>query len=252
MMSLPVIGLTTFHTQLPHKDFPYVAVTEAYVQAIIQAGGLPLLIPLGLPTTALDELLSHLDGVLFTGGGDLDPTLYGAGAHPTIHGVDPERDRVELYLARQVVRRGTPFLGICRGLQTINVALGGTLYSDIHAGQPGARQHACFDDAPRHFLAHTVQVAPQSRLAEILGVSECQVNSGHHQAARQPGAGLHPTAFAPDGVIEALELPEHPFGLAVQWHPEWLTHLPEMRALFAAFLQAAQEAATRPAHAPQR
>jgi putative glutamine amidotransferase len=238
-MDAPIIGITTFHTTNSANGLRYLSVTETYVQALAMAGALPVMVPLGLPEESLSAIQNLLDGVIFTGGGDLDPACYGETPRLPLDNVDPERDRVEIYLARSAAKHGMPFLGVCRGLQTINVAHGGTLYQDVLAERPGAMKHACFESAPRTHLAHPIEVAPGSLIAQILNGSEPRVNSGHHQGVRELGTGLQATAFAPDGLIEAFELADHPFGLAVQWHPEWLTHLPEMATIFKAFVNAA-------------
>ena len=238
-MAAPIIGITTFHSQPPNRPFRYHSVTEAYVQALVKAGAVPVLIPLGLPTDSLQRIRQSIDGILFTGGGDLDPTLYGGGNHPSMYNIDPERDRTEIFLVRDAVESGLPFLGICRGLQTINVALGGTLYLDIKHENPLALKHDCFEIASRDYLIHPITIEAGSLLSRILNGSAPRVNSGHHQATNKIGEGLVANAYAPDGIIEGCELPGHPFGLAVQWHPEWLTHHPEHLALFESFVAAA-------------
>jgi putative glutamine amidotransferase len=210
-----------------------------YTQAVASAGGLPLVIPLGLPEDRLAELAVRLDGILFTGGGDVHPGRYGNPMHPLVDGVDDDRDRVEIFLIREAARLGKPFFGICRGIQAINVALDGTLYEDILDQLPGAQPHQFSGQAPRNHLAHTVRVQEGSRLAGILGCPESGVNSLHHQGLCRLAPGLWPTAWAPDGLVEAVELTGHPFGLAVQWHPEWLQEHAPMRALFRAFVEAA-------------
>ena len=138
----------------------------------------------------------------------------------------------------KAVNNGMPFLGICRGLQLINVGLGGTLYADIADQVPGADKHDYYPDWERDYLAHPVEVDLGTRLADIIGGGKVDVNSLHHQSVDKVAADLVVTAKAPDGVVEAVELPDHPFGLAVQWHPEWLTAHSRMRALFAAFADA--------------
>jgi len=210
------------------------------VRAVTTAGGLPVLIPLTLSQAEASSLASRLAGVLFTGGCDLHPSHYGVEDHPLVREVDPERDRLELFLAQEVVRSGKPFLGICRGLQVLNVALGGSLYPDIQACRPGSLKHDYYPDPPRDYLAHTVSVQAGSRLETILGERSPQVNSLHHQGIERLAQPLQASAHAPDGLIEAVEIPEHPFGLAVQWHPEWLQGSEPMRRLFRAFVQAAQ------------
>lgn len=237
-MSLPVIGLTVYRA-LNRQGSPILSIGESYVRAVQQAGACPVLIPLGLPEASLDALLPRLDGVIFTGGGDLHPELYGSTDHPLVDDVDTDRDRVEIHLFKQTLQAGTPFMGICRGLQLINVAMGGTLYEDILDQRSGALHHQHNDLQPRNYLAHPVSIQTGSRLHGILGSPQTHVNSLHHQGIRELAPGLQATAFAPDGLIEAFELADHPFGLAVQWHPEWLQEHAEMRALFAAFVQAA-------------
>lgn len=237
-MKTPLIGITTYRTANQAGN-PILALGEHYVQALAQAGALPVMVPLGLPAEQLDGLLARLDGILFSGGGDVDPDIYGMDSAPQVNGIDPDRDRVEIRLVKKANSQGLPFLGICRGLQVINVALGGTLYTHIADQHPQALKHDYYPDWPREHLPHTVRVAPDSRLTAILGATDPGVNSLHHQGIRGLAPGLQPIAWAPDGLVEAFELPEHPFGLAVQWHPEWLTAHPPMRALFRAFVEAA-------------
>ena len=127
---IPLIGLTTYRTKNPFA-FQQDSLSEAYTQAVVQAGGSPILIPSGLPETALDSLISRLDGLLFTGGGDIAPETYGSTQHPLVDGVDKDRDRIEIYLMKKILETKLPFMGICRGFQVINVAMGGSLYEDI-------------------------------------------------------------------------------------------------------------------------
>jgi putative glutamine amidotransferase len=232
-MTLPLIGLTA--SRSPENST--ITISEVYNQAVSQAGGAPVLIPLGVPEQTLLDILSRLDGIIFTGGGDIEPARYGAAnGHPKLGEVDLERDRVELFLYPEVTRRGLPFLGICRGIQLINVAAGGTLYIDIPDQRPGALKHD-YHGYPRVHLAHPVAV-DNERLAGILGSTQVEVNSFHHQGVEKLATGLRATAFSPDGLIEALELPGYPFGLAVQWHPECMLDVPSMQNLFRAFIEA--------------
>lgn len=237
-MSKPLIGITTFHTD-SERGYIYVSITEAYVKAVARAGALPVLIPVGLGDDDLTQIAHSLDGILFTGGGDIDPARYAGDPHPTVHEIDPERDQMEIHLVREAVDRQTPFLGICRGLQIVNVALGGSLYTHIQDQHPNALKHDFFPGRPRDFHAHPVKVDEGTTLASILGQPIVQVNSLHHQGVKTLAPSLTLTATAPDGIAEAVEIPSHPFGLAVQWHPEWLPNQPEMRALFEAFVHAA-------------
>lgn len=236
-MTVPLIGVTTYRLDTRY-GFPAHAVAEKYVEALSEAGAAPILIPLRLPEERLDAILRKLDGLLFTGGGDIHPSRFGAQMDELVGAVDEDRDRIELHLFRQILPRSLPFLGICRGFQLVNVGLGGDLYTDILAQHPGARHHDYFPDWPRDHLAHDVEIRSGSGLAKILGVSKVEVNSLHHQGLRRLAPRLEATAFSPDGIVEAVELPGYPFGLAVQWHPEWLQAYPEMRNLFRAFVQA--------------
>jgi putative glutamine amidotransferase len=240
-MNIPLIGLTIYRAKSP-AGLPIAAIAEAYLQSIMQSGGCPVLIPSGLRGEALAALFSRLDGIVFTGGGDIDPAHYRAASDPKISEVDPDRDKLEFTLLNQAVEMKMPFLGICRGLQVVNVGLGGTLYADIADQVPTASRHDYFPDWPRDHLAHSINVSEGSLLASILGEKELPVNSLHHQAVERLAPGLLPSAYSPDGIVEALEIPDHPFGLAVQWHPEWLTVHAPMRALFEAFVEAAGSA----------
>lgn len=236
-MVTPLIGITTFRT-LSRNNFPTIGVNEAYVQAVSQAGGTPVLIPLGLPEPTLVELMPHLDGIIFTGGGDVHPARYGNQPHPLVNSVDEDRDRVEIALFRAAYDRRMPFLGICRGLQLVNVALGGSLYEDLLAQNPQSIKHDFFSDKPPDYLAHPITVEQDTRLAGILGATSLEVNSLHHQGIRRLAAGLRAIAHAPDGLIEAVQVNDYPFGLAVQWHPEWMQAHLAMRAVFSKFVRA--------------
>lgn len=235
-----VIGLTTYN-QKNSAGFPIAALMHRYIEAVRQAGGIPVLLPSLLETDELSALLARLDGVLFTGGGDIAPEHYGAAEHPTISGKDTLRDRFELHLARLVFETGKPFLGICRGLQLINVAAGGTLYADLPSQRPGEIVHPRDSATERTFLAHEVELTDDSRLLTISGEKRFFVNSLHHQGIERLAPGLRAVGYAPDGLIEAVEMPGHPFGLAVQWHPEWLTDFAHARNLFAALVAAAEQ-----------
>jgi putative glutamine amidotransferase len=211
----------------------------AYIRSVSNAGAITVLIPSNLANEDLDNLLTNLDGILFTGGSDLDPACYGSALYSKVQEIDTERDRVELYLVRKAVQLQLPFFGICRGCQVINVALGGSLYEDLADQFPGDIQHDKHDK-PRNSLVHPVVMKATSRLNEILEESSIEVNSLHHQGINQLASKLTAVAHAPDGLVEAVELPAHPFGLAVQWHPEELQAYEPMRKLFGAFIQACQ------------
>jgi putative glutamine amidotransferase len=237
-MSYPLIGVTTSRST-SRTGLSQITLTEAYAQALVRAGACPVLIPLGLPTALLQASLARLDGILFTGGGDIHPERYAGSEHPLVSDVDTDRDQVELSLLEEVVGRYMPFLGICRGLQLVNVGLGGSLYEDIVDQHPHGQRHQFSGEQPRNYLAHSVEILPESTMAGILGARRVQVNSLHHQGIRRLAPSLLATAKAPDGIIEAVELEDYPFGLAVQWHPEWLQEHPPMVELFRAFARAA-------------
>ena len=238
-MLSPLIGITTYQAENQYGQ-PIAAIGQYYINAISQAGGLPILVPVSLPADQLAALTARLDGIIFSGGGDIDPASYGAESTPEVKLVNPVRDQAEFQMVKNVIASDIPFLGICRGLQVINVALGGTLYTHIIDELPQGLEHAYYPDWPRDRLSHSVRVKNGSRLAEILGTNEVKINSLHHQGIRDLSPELQPTAWAPDDLIEAVELPNHPFGLAVQWHPEWLNSHAPMRALFSAFVEAAR------------
>ena len=169
-----------------------------------------------------------------SGGGDIAPEIYGETAHPATNEIEADRDRVELALARWVVEKEKPFLAICRGIQVLNVALGGTLVQDIPSEVPDALEHS-FERGivERNYHAHPVKIAADSRLAQVMRTEIAQTNSWHHQAIKQVAAQLKITATAPDGVIEAVEVPGRRFAIGVQWHPEWMFEdQPEQRRLF--------------------
>jgi len=210
--------------------------SEAYVRAVERAGGLPVLIPLGLSEASLRSLYARLDGLLFSGGGDVSPDAFDGGSHEKVFGVDPDRDRVEMTLIHWAVGDDKPFLGVCRGVQVMNVALGGSLFLDI-SQISGAGMHTFYPGYRRDHLAHPVAVEEESLLARSVGAPIVKVNSLHHQAIKEPAPDLRVVARAPDGVIEAAELPGHAFALGVQWHPECLPRSPAARQLFRTFVK---------------
>ncbi len=242
--SRPIIGLTTCRKTLAQKiPMDVQAVTPAYVDAVVAGGGAPLLIPLGLPEETLSTLLGLVDGLVLTGGGDISGERYHTEHANYILDVDDDRDRTEIYLARECLSRGKPLLGICRGHQLLNVALGGTLYEDVLNLMPGAIKHEYYNVMPREYLAHTVEIAADSQLAATLGQTQAQVNSLHHQGIRDLAPGLRAVAHAPDGLIEGVEALGYPFAIGVQWHPENLYPTdPAMLALFRGLVTEAERA----------
>jgi putative glutamine amidotransferase len=234
----PLIGITTSEvrrgelaTLRRHGEPPQceMALGLTYTRAIELAGGVPVVLP-PLEPGAVTTLLTRLDGVCLSGGPDLDPAGYGARTHEALGPTEPALDRFELELARAADAAGMPLLGICRGAQALNVARGGTLHQHVD----GHRQTELAT-----LPTHSVRIALRSRAGLLLGGHAAEVNSFHHQAVDTLGAGLIATAWAPDGTIEGIEDPAHPFLLGVQWHAETLLDDPAQLALFGALVEAA-------------
>ncbi|MFH1183902.1 MAG: gamma-glutamyl-gamma-aminobutyrate hydrolase family protein [Chloroflexota bacterium] len=233
----PIIGITADHAD-NQLGQPITELAEAYSRAISEAGAAPVLIPAVLGAAARQDLFAHLDGILFSGGGDIHPRHYASGYAGRLVSVHAARDELELDLLRMAIARPRPFLGICRGCQLLNVGLGGTLYPDLPT-EPGGPVKHDMAGSERAVLVHDVTIEAGSRLAGILGQSVIAVNSHHHQGLNSIASNLRVAGRASDGLVEAIELPDHPFALAVQWHPEWLTHQHWTRALFEHFVAAA-------------
>lgn len=230
MNQRPIIGITTYARD-EGGDFK---LPTEYVDAVRQAGGIPVLIPPGEPHQT--QLLDFLDGFILSGGGDVDPVLYQGQNHETIYMVDHERDHSEIEFTRQAVSRNVPTLCICRGIQVLNVALGGTLIEHLPDAVGNQIAHRV---PPRNPTEHPITIEPDSKLAQIMGQTEVTTASWHHQAVRQPAPGLQVVAHAPDGTIEAVEMPDHPWLIAVQWHPELTaTADPGQQRLFDALVEA--------------
>lgn len=235
-MTKPLIGITTRNGK-DSDGHPFTALQHSYVNAIIQAGGLPVLIPSNLFVEDFLELYSRVSGILFSGGGDISLNYFHGSDHPRIGEVDDNRDFTEISLMRVAVNEGKPVLGICRGAQVMNVALGGTLYTHIYDQLQGALDHAYPGDL-RRTLVHPVNVEETSLSAEIFGETLLNVNSLHHQGLKDIAPGLRVAGHAPDGLVEVVEIPDHPYAVAVQWHPEWLTDQAAMQRLFKSFVDA--------------
>jgi putative glutamine amidotransferase len=211
-----------------------------YIESVRRAGGEPIEVVPGAETP--QQILARVDGLMLTGGGDVDPSIYGEEPHVTFQEAESGRDRFEIELSRAAVASGIPFLAICRGMQVLNVAMGGTLVQDIPSQVAGALEHSIRE--PRHHIAHEVWVTKDSKLAALLADhmedgETCHVNSRHHQAVKQVATGFTVTATSPDGVIEAMEMAGAPFCVAVQWHPENFWRTGEFRELFEGLVQAA-------------
>jgi putative glutamine amidotransferase len=235
----PVVGITTYLTPAAWGAWEMDAalVPADYVHAVAEAGGVPLLVP---PGAAVSETLDVVDGIVFSGGSDLDPTLYGASAHPETGGVVRERDDFELSLMRAALERDVPMLAICRGSQVLNVALGGDLEQHV-PDRVGTKLHR---EVPGVFSEHRVEVLPGTHLSEVFA-GRGDVKSHHHQGFGALAPGLREAARAPDGTLEAIEDPSRRFTLGVLWHPE----AGEDRVLFAALVaEAAAYSTARSAH----
>ncbi|MGQ9584459.1 MAG: gamma-glutamyl-gamma-aminobutyrate hydrolase family protein [Anaerolineae bacterium] len=224
----PVIGIPCrADTSAQRHHLPLFGAGQRYVEALANAGAAPLLIPLHLQTEAVESIAARLDGLLLAGGEDVHPALYGQAPHPRLGQVARERDELEIALSQLALQRGMPLLAICRGIQVLTVATGGTLYQDLASQRPQGLRHDCFyPEFPRDHLSHLVELAPDSAVAGALESNSLWVNSMHHQGIDRLGEGWVATAHAPDGLIEAIEAPDHPFAVGLQWHPEELVGYP--------------------------
>lgn len=213
----PIIGI-------PIGDLPpvegksFYGMAPACAEAVQAAGGVPVLFPPGVEESDLARLLDRSDGLLLIGGPDPDPRLFGQEPIPGNGRISPGRDRLEIALITAAIERNMPILGLCRGMQMINVALGGDIYQDLPSQFPGALKHV--QEAPRWYPTHGVRFAEGSRLAGIFQAREAAVNSYHHQAVRRLAPGIKATAHAPDGVVEGIERDGEPWVVGVQWHAE--------------------------------
>lgn len=233
----PRIGIPCQADFREESGRPIYCNNRAYVHALEQAGAIPLLMPPLADEAAMVALLSSVDGLLLSGGADIDPGRYGEEPHERLGRVDEQLDEQELALVQYAMQMDMPVLGICRGIQLLNVALGGSLYQDLSAQHPTSIDHSR-RDLPRNTLTHSIQIEPDSRMASILGVNEAQVNSLHHQAVKDLGQGAHVSGYAEDGVVELMEVSGYRFVLATQCHPEEIyTVEPVWARLFAAFVQ---------------
>ncbi len=241
----PLIGITTYG-QDEERNFP---LPRDYVDAIRRGGGVPLLLPPG--ETNVERLLASLDGLVLAGGGDVHPDTYGGNEHETLYMTDIERDMTEIALTRSAIEGGMPTFGICRGIQVINVALGGTLHEHLPDIVGETVKHRL---PPREPTEHVVMVKSNSRLSKVMlsdssetaddengQFQEFDIASWHHQAIRELAAGLEIVAHAPDGTIEAVEMTEHRWLIGVQWHPELTAASDEnQQRLFDEFIRVSQ------------
>ena len=235
----PLIGITTTQSKTVYGQ-PTVMLMQSYIHAVLQAGGVPVLIPSLLAEDGWDAVYSRLNGILFSGGGDIGLEYSPGDPHPRIDAGDRARDSIEFKMVQAAASDGKPFLGICRGCQVMNVALGGNLYTHIPDQLPNALDHS-YPGNMRTVLVHEVKIEEGTHFAQIFGEPIIKVNSLHHQGLKDIAPSLHVAGHAPDGLVEAIELPDHPFGLAVQWHPEWLTDQESTRNLFRSFVESSSK-----------
>jgi putative glutamine amidotransferase len=241
-MSKPLIGVTAYDYVKPENGWHYDISYCKNAAAIERAGGLPVLIPSSLQQETLRAIYERLDAVLLPGGGDVNPSQYKSQPNAPLVSVSDARDAMELSMASWALADDLPILGICRGIQLLNVAMGGSLVQDIPSAIESDLRHDIQGDEPRNTFLHEVQLEANSRLASILGDTQFRVNSLHHQALRDLAPNVKVVAKAPDGIVEAIEVPDKHFVMAVQWHPEdLLDDDSRMENLFKAFVQAAQE-----------
>lgn len=224
METRPIIGITLDQHDAPDKyESPF-----SYAKAVELAGGLPLLIPYQTDLSLIPQIVDQFDGILFSGGNDLDPALYGQAWHPKAQHIDPAQQKFELALLAEVERRRTPVLGVCMGSQIMNVYRGGSLHQFIPDINQSIEHRKLGDVLPRHEVA----LDPASKIGQAIGKTEISVNTYHKQSVDKIGRGLKVIATAPDGIIEGFEDPAFPLFAAVQWHPERLVNEPEHLAPF--------------------
>ncbi|MBO4872394.1 MAG: gamma-glutamyl-gamma-aminobutyrate hydrolase family protein [Lachnospiraceae bacterium] len=235
----PLIGISC---GIVHENgTEYHVLNSRYAEAVEKAGGIPLILPNPQDPSVMGELLGRVDGVILSGGPDLDPRLVEARADRSVSMISPKRDAAEIEMARRVVEEGgKPLLAICRGIQVLNVAMGGTLYVDLKTA--GFPEHAFGGVYPRDGIAHTVRVREDSLLQELTGLSVLPVNSFHHQGIEKTAPGFVISAQSePDGLAEEIELPGSRMVLGVQWHPEELTASEAHFALFQRLIREAEK-----------
>jgi len=216
----PIIGIPA--RQIEFEGIARFAMATTYTRALERVGGAPLIIPLELGDETLRAIFARLDGLLFAGGVDVHPKEFGEPIETFCGAIETDRDEIELKLARWAIAENKPILGICRGIQLINIAAGGSLYQDIAAQVSGALHHPHIKGNSYGHLAHTIEIDPGSRLARAIGATEMRVNSLHHQSLKAVAPGFQIVARAPDGIVEGIESRNGAFAVAIQFHPEWM------------------------------
>lgn len=209
----PIIGITAAFNEEEERF----CLNRQYVDAVERAGGMPLILP-PLSPEAADAALKCINGLMLSGGGDLDPAYFSEEVLPCTKTISPRRDAFEIHLVRAALDRQIPVLGICRGMQVLNVAAGGAIFQDVSLALDRPLQHT--QNAPRWYATHLIEIVPESKLALIFGVPRLRVNSFHHQCVSRVAPGFKVTARSLDGVVEAIESPTHSFAVGVQFHPE--------------------------------
>lgn len=214
-MPSPIIGITCDYDVAKQAS----QLHRGYYDAIVEAGGLPVLLPNMHEEKAL-ELLNSLDGLLLSGGNDVEPGFFGEAPIPKLGFINPFRDSLEISLCRQAMKQDMPVLGICRGIQLMNIAMGGTIYQDLESQWTSGKLYKHSQQAPDWYGSHEVELEKDSKLIQLLGVEKLRTNSFHHQAIKKLAPCFKATAWCGDGVVEGIESPSHTFAVGVQWHPE--------------------------------
>jgi putative glutamine amidotransferase len=231
-MSGPLIGITTYGRGESNRY----SLPAEYTDAVRRAGGVPVLLPPG--GCEPSDWLDSLEALILSGGGDIDPACYGGGPHETLYNIDHERDACEFALLATALERRMPVFAICRGMQILNVHLGGSLHEHLPASYGDAVQHRA---PPREPIPHALRILPDTSLGILLKQEQIEAASWHHQGIKTLGRGLKPAGYAPDGLVEACELPGYPWVVAVQWHPELTAATdPTQQGLFDALVKASE------------
>jgi putative glutamine amidotransferase len=245
-MQKPLIGITS--GEVFNREHPWAPAvlgqSHTYIDSVVRAGGIPIILPVTDDASVLTDICSRLDGLLMSGGNDLNPRLYGENPYDNLDELSDKRDRTEKVILEYALENDIPILGICRGLQYINVHFGGTLYQDIPSDIPGAMDHRSSTKAQNfEHHAHAITIDEDSKLYDIMQLEAIDTNSHHHQSVKEIGEGLRITARAEDGVVEAIESDDDRFIICIQAHPESLgREIPEWSRLFDAFIEKSRAA----------
>jgi len=236
MQDKPIIGMTP----LMERKAEQIMMLHTYTQSILDAGGIPMVLPLTEEEQDIDQILKVCDGFVFTGGDDIDPGMYGEEKLDCV-GPCKERDNFEMKLLHKAIAADKPVLGICRGMQLLNVALGGSLYQDITTLLPSHIEHRM--EPPLDKVIHEIRIVDETPLMNVIGKNHIMINSYHHQCVKKLGVELEVMAYAPDGIIEGIYMPQKKFVQAVQWHPEQIyKKYEDNQKLIEAFIKATDEA----------